>query len=346
MRLHTWLAILLLLALTGCVVIQEPIPLSPTFYQNTHKTVGILKIEPPKASVSFSGSLGVLEYLIVEGINSNLNDFLSKIIFPEYNNGINSIADDLKTAGFNTVMIKKPISREALSNLKDPSNGNSSNDFSHYQKRHQLDYLLIINIASVGTEQGYYSVIPITPLNAQSRVSGQMIDLTTNKFIWYDAELTATKEVAPLNQSNQTNQNSMTQTIENQAKSNDTEPEDNSADKKTHYDNVAQGIHDVVKESLNIAQHALHAPTIVDAAISAKPIIKEMPKEHAQPMPLPAKPSAPSSPATPRRETTPQKKTMTQLETAMADLKSRHDKGELSSAEYESAKEVILLSPP
>lgn len=110
------------LVFSGCAI-QKPIPLSPDFYDKQGKKVGILVTEAPKAATSYTGSIGLLDYAIIAGVNSGLDKYLETLSFPEYEEFTKSLKAPLEKKGFQVVMIEKKLTKKERESLKQPQEG-------------------------------------------------------------------------------------------------------------------------------------------------------------------------------------------------------------------------------
>jgi hypothetical protein len=180
----------LLLSLIGCASIQEPISLSSNVFDDRNIKVGLIHTEIPTAETIYTGSIGLLDYAIIAGTNEGLDDHLATLSFPEYKEFITSIEETLEDKDLDLIVVDTPLTRESAKGLKRPTEGKSNNDFSSYQSQHNLDLLLLIDIKSIGTTRSYYGFIPTSEPLAQSVVTGQLIDLSSNQLLWYSNTVT------------------------------------------------------------------------------------------------------------------------------------------------------------
>ena len=82
-------------------------------------------------------------------------------------------------------LINEPLTEDEVKNLKTPKEGVSQNDFSKYKEKYGLDYLMLINFKTIGTVRSYYGPVPTSEPLATSFITGQIIDLSTDKLSWY-----------------------------------------------------------------------------------------------------------------------------------------------------------------
>jgi hypothetical protein len=185
----------LLLSLIGCATIQAPIPLSSNVFDYKTKKIGIIYTDIPKAETVYTGSIGLLDYAIISATNNSLDKHLATLSFPEYETFVKSIRENLENNGLDLVLVDPPLNRKAAKGLKRPTEGQSKNDFSTQQSKYNLDMILLIDFKSVGTTRSYYGFIPTSEPLAQSVITGQLIDLSSNELLWYSN--TVTKKTIP-----------------------------------------------------------------------------------------------------------------------------------------------------
>ncbi len=195
-------SISLIFTIVGCVSVQPPIPMSNTVFEDSNKRVGLLYTDKPIAETAYTGSIGLLDYAIISGANSGLDDHLATLEFPEYDEFIELISNKLKTKNITLVVIEDTLTSESANNLKSPSEGISKNDFSSYQDTHNLDMLMLLEFKSIGTTRSYYGFIPTTEPLAQSYIRGQLVDLSSNKLLWFTDTITTKPIPTPWDESN------------------------------------------------------------------------------------------------------------------------------------------------
>lgn len=183
--LRLFISFCLLLALYGCAAVQKPIHLSSETLSQKDKRIGLLYTEPAKATTSYTGSIGLLDYAIIASANQGLDKHLETLKFPEYEDFIRTIKEDIEKNGGEIVIIDTPLTRASAEELKAPKEGKSNNNFSTYQNKYNLDMLLLINFKTTGTTRSYYGFIPTSEPTAQTIITGQLVDLNTNQLLWY-----------------------------------------------------------------------------------------------------------------------------------------------------------------
>lgn len=176
---------LVLFFLVGCAAQQQPIALTNSFYEEGGKNIGILRTGVPIATTMYTGQIGLLDYAIISVANSGLDEHLATLTFPEYDSFIGELGLSIEQSGFNVSVIDEPLTKEETKNLSKPKEGISTNDFSRYKSKYNLDYLMIINFRSIGTTRSYYSIVPTSEPSATSWINGQIINLDTNELYWY-----------------------------------------------------------------------------------------------------------------------------------------------------------------
>ncbi|MDM7861532.1 hypothetical protein QTP81_13095 [Alteromonas sp. ASW11-36] len=177
-----------IVVLSGCVSTQEMITVDEASLSNNEVVVGIILTEAPLAETFYTGSIGLLDYAIIAGVNSTLDKHLNSLVFDDYPKIAQQLQTVLHNKGVNTLLIETPIALKEAEKLKRPSKGKSKTSFVGYQEKYNIDYLLLVHLQQVGTTRSYYGPVPTSEPVATVAMSGQIIDLATHDLKWfYDA---------------------------------------------------------------------------------------------------------------------------------------------------------------
>lgn len=168
---------------TGCVSVQEPIPFKPM--TNTNATVGVMYVEPVPAETQYTGSIGLLDYAIIAGVNSSLDEYLKSLTFEDYPLLASLVADKLKEKGFNARLIDTPVSLELAKKIDAPKENVNKSDFKPLIKNEPMEYLVLIQKSAIGTTRSYYGPVPTSEPLALTALNVQMVELATGNVLWY-----------------------------------------------------------------------------------------------------------------------------------------------------------------
>ena len=108
------------MVLSGCVSTQQPITVDEAALSNEEVVVGIILTEAPVAETFYTGSIGLLDYAIIAGVNSTLDEHLSTLEFDDYPLIGQQLQAVLQEKGVNTKLIEQPIALEQAEKFKSP----------------------------------------------------------------------------------------------------------------------------------------------------------------------------------------------------------------------------------
>lgn len=172
-----------LIIATGCVSVQETIPFKP--FKNTEASVGVMYVEPVPAETQYTGSIGLLDYAIIAGVNSSLDEYLKTLTFEDYPLLASSVTDKLKEKGYNARLVETPISLEIAKKIDAPKENVNKSDFKPVIQGEQMDYVVLIQKSAIGTTRSYYGPVPTSEPLAMTALNVQMVELATGNVMWY-----------------------------------------------------------------------------------------------------------------------------------------------------------------
>lgn len=173
----------LVLLASGCATVSQPINYSGVTEENAR--IGILLAEPADATTAYTGQIGLLDYAIIAGMNDGLDEYLATLTFDDYLNLPSELATIVSKQGQTPIIIEPRMSLEKSKELKAHKDGISSNNYSEYQQQNELDYLLVVRLASIGTTRPYYGPVPTAEPSSQAIVWGELVDLDDNRVLWF-----------------------------------------------------------------------------------------------------------------------------------------------------------------
>lgn len=182
-NLFFYITLCFTLLASGCASIPTPID-----YRGVSKEqarIGIALSEPSKATTSYYGQIGLLDYAIIAGMNSGLDDYLASLSFEDYQSLTTDIQSIVSAQGHLPVVIEPAMSREEATKLKSHKDGVGQNDYRQYQEQHGLDYMLVLRLSSIGTTRPYYGPVPTAAPTTQAVIWGELVDLHSNRVVWF-----------------------------------------------------------------------------------------------------------------------------------------------------------------
>jgi len=166
----------------GCAV-QKPISLDNSFWEKKDATVGIAVAKIPVPSAAAESRDG-----ISDAYSSDVTRRLEKEDFSRIYKIGGKLEGVLQTKGLNPKVIPAPIAIDQFPTRDGVTDGHAERDFSALGAAAQAQYLLLVQVQSIGTIRGYLGALPVIPTTSPSGyfvAVGQLIDLKTQKLLWH-----------------------------------------------------------------------------------------------------------------------------------------------------------------
>jgi hypothetical protein len=173
--------------LSGCAGVQyKPIPVDPGFWQNRQAVIGVAAEKIPEADAHMTGNQGLLDIAINQSNAAKMIEQLKKLKVERAAAIPNNLADALGRRGFKTNKLAT-IDVATFPEFKPEANPElyAPRDFRGLTNK-GIDRLLLVSVERLGTTRSYYGFVPMGAPRALFAVKGQVVDLKTNKLIWYD----------------------------------------------------------------------------------------------------------------------------------------------------------------
>jgi hypothetical protein len=171
--------------MTGCAS-QKPVSLDSSFWEKKEASIGIAVAKIPAASAAVESRDG--------GISGGFSDDVSRRLEKEDFSRIYKVGgkleDIFKAKGLNPKVVSGPITMEQFPERNGVTDGYAERDFSALGAAAQAQYLLLIQVQSIGTIRGYLGALPLIPTTSPSGyfvAAGQLVDLKTQKLLWRKA---------------------------------------------------------------------------------------------------------------------------------------------------------------
>lgn len=130
------------------------------------------------------GASCLLCYGVASAANSSLDKQLKTLPKEDIENLKHDIFNVLKNKKIKTINLENNIDIGKLKKFKSKEQNTSKKDHTIY-KSDSIDYLLVININMLGAYRSYSSYIPTMDPVAILSGTIYLIDLNSNKYIWY-----------------------------------------------------------------------------------------------------------------------------------------------------------------
>lgn len=185
--LKALLPVALLVLLSGCV--QQNIKLKPEFITNKGKSIVIANMQYNAPGYYKKGSQGLLDVAIANAANEHLIKHLNNIDISNYESISYDFEGILLSKGYNAIVNDKLLESNGFQDYKLNDNQDENDypkkDFRSLKDSSNADYLMIVEIKASGVERPYYGFIPTGAPVGMFRVATSIVDLNTNKYVWF-----------------------------------------------------------------------------------------------------------------------------------------------------------------
>jgi hypothetical protein len=174
--------------LSGCAPVPyKPIALDETFWQQRQGTIGIAAEPVPESTAHMLGNQGLLDIAINQGNAKKLIERLKTADTQRMKEIPGNLARQLEARGFKVKRLSADFDPKKFPENKPATNPEkfANRDYSKLVTTEEIDRLLLVTVARVGTARGYNGFIPLGPPRASVVITGQIVDLKTNKLLWY-----------------------------------------------------------------------------------------------------------------------------------------------------------------
>lgn len=188
-------------ALTGCAGVQyKPVAVDPGFWQDRQSVIGVAAEKMPDADAHMLGAQGLLDVAINRGNAGQLIEQLKRLDVGRAAAIPDNLASALARRGFKVEKLAT-LDISALPEFKPDANPEAygPRDFRGLRSK-GIERLLLVTVEKIGTMRNYYGFIPTSAPRALFAVKGQLVDLKTNRLIWYDRHETTAAIPEPWDQ--------------------------------------------------------------------------------------------------------------------------------------------------
>ena len=185
MKFRTTLAVLAAVILSGCAgAPQLPVAVAPTAFTAPANKYGVVMAKLPVVDTSFPGAGCLLCYAAASVANSSLTTHTKTLQHDDLATLRDEVAGILKKKGASVKSIDA-FDFASLPDNKDQKPNFARKDFTGLKAKHNVDKLLVINIASVGIERTYASYVPTSDPKAHVVGQSYIVNLNDNSLEWY-----------------------------------------------------------------------------------------------------------------------------------------------------------------
>lgn len=173
--------------LAGCATVQKPIPATGALFDNKDRPVAIAIEKLPEPGQVMLGNQGLLDVVINRANAKAIVERLQKQDFTTVSGLPEAFRQGLGSRQIPVVMVAEPIDTESMPKYTEGSGeGVALRDYRPLAKKYKADKLLLVTARSLGTVRTYYGFLPTGAPEGYVALTGQLIDLSTNRLEWYE----------------------------------------------------------------------------------------------------------------------------------------------------------------
>ncbi|HKP12537.1 MAG TPA: hypothetical protein VJZ91_10520 [Blastocatellia bacterium] len=191
----------LVVGLSACAgVVRKPIAVDPGFWQDRNAVIGVAAAKMPEADAHMMGQQGLLDVAINRGNAGKMIEQLKRLDLKRAAAIHDNMAAALGRRGFKVEKLQA-VDVATLPEFKIDASPElyAPRDFRSLSGK-GVERLLLVSVEKIGTVRSYYGFLPTGAPRAMFAVQGQLIDLKTNKLIWYDRHETTAAIPEPWDQ--------------------------------------------------------------------------------------------------------------------------------------------------
>ena len=179
--------------LSGCVTITPNFSATQEFWGDKDgKVVGVAIAKTPIPAAYKQGNQGLLDVAINSAMATDLEAHLVKLEVLRIDKLADEVSMYLRNKGFLVKRIKSPIDASALKAFEKGENAPANAyfpklDYRPLKAEVGIDKLVVLSLNQLGTIRSYYGFVPLNAPSGISSVSGQAINLSSNRLEWNHA---------------------------------------------------------------------------------------------------------------------------------------------------------------
>lgn len=180
------LILLAVTVLSGCAVVQKPIPSTAQIFSTPDSTVAVAIGKLPEPDQSMMGPQGLLDVAINR---ANAKAIVTRLQQQDFS-AVKKLSEDftqgLEERQIKVVVVPEIFDATALQKFTEGSGeGIALLDYRPLAKKYGVERLLLIQPTWLGTMRSYQGFIPLGAPVGHVAIIGQLIDLRSNRLQWY-----------------------------------------------------------------------------------------------------------------------------------------------------------------
>jgi len=149
--------------------------------------IGIVMTAVPKVDVDIVGAGCLLCYATAAAANSSLSTHAEQLGPEDIPQLKDMVMAAMRAAGREPVLIAEPVDIKKLKKMKVKKGSQTvPRDFTGYKQSHEIDELLVIEVAALGFHRSYSAYVPTSDPKAMVKLSLFQVNLADNTYVWQE----------------------------------------------------------------------------------------------------------------------------------------------------------------
>lgn len=179
-------AAVVLAVLGGCATApQQALPMSANALKSDGGRIGVAMTALPKVDTAFPGAGCLLCIAVASGFHGKMTDHVRTLPYEDLADLKKQAAAAITKKGAQAVVIEEEIKFDALPDFKSEQPNFARKDFRALREKHNIDRLMVVNVAAIGVWRDYSSYVPTSDPKAVVKGAAYMVNLRTNALEWF-----------------------------------------------------------------------------------------------------------------------------------------------------------------
>lgn len=189
-KIKVVLALLLTGFLFGCATVpQPPVALDKSYWNSNKPNLGVYVQNADVPQFYMEGDVRLLDFVVIKAVMAPASNHFEKLDLADFDVLRTDIKTRFEKESIEVKLLSEDLKMDDLPDYSDPDDKDqvyfARKDYSKIRDKHAIDHLLIIEPKRVGLARPYHAFMPLGDPRAIFEVRGQLVDLHSNKLIWY-----------------------------------------------------------------------------------------------------------------------------------------------------------------
>jgi hypothetical protein len=187
MKFRAATALLIFVALLGgCATApQLPLPITASSLSSEAGRVGVAMTALPKVDTAFPGAGCLLCIAVASGMHNAMTDHVRTLPSDDLADLKKQMAAAIAKKGASPVVIDEALNLDGLEKFGGDQPNMARRDFRPLREKHNVERLLVVNLAALGVWRDFASYVPTSDPKAIVRGEAYLVNLRTNALEWY-----------------------------------------------------------------------------------------------------------------------------------------------------------------